>query len=106
MSGHRDFNELLSQFAPERKNRVAAEVSKLIGAIPRRELRTALSSTQNKLADTVDVNQPAAANLENRADMHNSSLRNYVEALGGRLNIVAEFPQGDVPIDLDSNVNN
>ena len=105
MSGHRNFNELLSQFAPERQNRVAAEKSKLIGAIPLRELRTALASTQKELVDTVDVNQPAAAKLENRADMHISSLRNYVEALGGRLRIVAEFPQGDVPINPDSDLN-
>ena len=106
MSGHRDFNELLLQFAPERQYRVDAEKSKLIGAIPLRELRTALASAQKELVDTVYVNQPAVAKPENRADMHISSLRNYVEALGGRLSIVAEFPQGDVPIDLDSNVNN
>ena len=105
MSGHRDFNELLSQFAPERQNRVAAEVSKLIGAMPRRELRTALASTQKELADTVDANQPAAAKLKNRADIHVSNLRNYAEALGGRLSNDAEFTQGDVPIDPDSDLN-
>lgn len=105
MSGHRDFNELLSQFAPERQNRVAAEVSKLIGAMPRRELRAALAATQNELADTVDVNQPAAANLENRADMHVSSLRNYAEALGRRLSNDADFPQADVSIESDSDLN-
>ena len=104
MSGHRDFNELLLQFAPERQIRVDAEKSKLIGAIPLLELRAALASAQKELADTVDVNQPAAANLENRADLHISSLRNYVEALGGRLSIDAEFPQGDVPIDPDSDL--
>ena len=105
MSGHRDFNELLLQFTPERQARVDAKKAKLIGAIPLRELRTALAMTQKELADTLDVNQPAVAKLENRADMHVSSLRSYVEALGGRLSIVAEFPQGDVTIDLDSDLN-
>lgn len=101
MSGHRDFNELLLQFTPERQARVDAKKTKLIGALPLSELRTALAFTQKDLADTLNVNQPAVAKLENRADMHISSLRNYIEALGGRLSIVAEFPQGDVPIDLD-----
>ena len=44
------------------------------------------------------MNQPAVAELERRADMYVSNLRAYIEALGGKLNIVAEFPQGAVTI--------
>ena len=46
------------------------------------------------------VNQPAVSKLESRKDIHISILRNYIEALGGRLTIIAQFPQGDIPIDL------
>lgn len=56
-------------------------------------------------AGVLHVNQPAIAKLERRADMYVSNLRAYIEAMGGRLNIVAEFPQGAVTItnfsDLD-----
>jgi hypothetical protein len=44
------------------------------------------------------VNQPAVAKMERRADMYVSSLRSYIEAVGGRLKIVAEFPEGEVAI--------
>jgi hypothetical protein len=44
------------------------------------------------------VNQPAVAKMERRADMYVSSLRSYIEAVGGRLKIVAEFPEGEVVV--------
>ena len=54
--------------------------------------------TQRAVGDVLNVNQPAVAKLERRADMYVSNLRAYIEAMGGRLNIVAEFPQGSVVI--------
>ena len=50
------------------------------------------------VGEALKVNQPAIAKLERRADMYVSNLRAYIEAMGGRLNIVAEFPQGSVTI--------
>ena len=44
------------------------------------------------------MNQPAVSKLEQRADMYVSSLRSYIEAVGGRLKIVAEFPEGEVAV--------
>ena len=54
--------------------------------------------TQRAVGEVLKVNQPAVAKLERRADMYVSNLRAYIEAMGGRLNIVAEFPQGSVVI--------
>ena len=54
--------------------------------------------TQKALGEALNVKQPAVAKLERRADMYVSNLRAYIEALGGRLSIVAEFPQGSVTI--------
>ena len=54
--------------------------------------------TRKAVGDVLEVNQPAVAKLERRADMYVSNLRAYIEAMGGRLNIVAEFPQGSVVI--------
>ena len=44
------------------------------------------------------VNQPAISKLEQRTDVYVSSLRAYIEAVGGKLKIVAEFPEGEVAI--------
>ena len=52
--------------------------------------------TQRDLADKLKVNQPAVSKLEQRADVYVSIHRSYIEAVGGRLKIVAEFPEGEV----------
>ena len=54
--------------------------------------------TQKAVGDVLNVNQPAVAKLERQADMYVSNFRAYIKAMGGRLNIVAEFPQGSVAI--------
>ena len=54
--------------------------------------------TQRDLADKLKVNQPAVVKLEQWTDVYVSSLRSYIEAVGGRLKVVAEFPEGEVTI--------
>ena len=66
--------------------------------MPLYELRQALALTQKALAEELQVNQPAIAKMERRTDMDVSNLRSFIEAMGGRLKIVAEFPEGDVTI--------
>ncbi len=56
------------------------------------------------LAEMLQVSQPAVSKLEQRADVYISSLRSYIEAVGGRLKIVAEFPEGEVTITNFSDV--
>ncbi len=72
--------------------------------MPLHELRQARATTQKALGEALHVKQPAVAKLERRADMYVSNLRAYIEALGGRLSIVAEFPQGSVTITNFSDV--
>ncbi len=50
------------------------------------------------------MNQPAVCKLEQRPDVYVSSLRSYIEAVGGKLKIVAEFPEGEVAITNFSDV--
>jgi Helix-turn-helix domain len=94
MTGHRPFSELTKGLTSERRARVAVTTAALSEALTLEELRKALS--QEELAATLDVGQPAVAKLEKRADMHVSNLRRYVEALGGTLEITARFPDADV----------
>jgi transcriptional regulator with XRE-family HTH domain len=98
MSGHRPFAELTKNFSPKRKARVARRVAELKAEMALAELRQARERSQQELARMLKVNQPAVAKLEKRADMYVSNLRRYVEALGGRLEITAKFPEAAVVI--------
>ena len=98
MSGRRPFSELTGDFTPERRRRIDKIKRELRAEMPLRELRRARALTQRELAKTLRVNQPAVSKLEQRADVYVSSLRSYIEAVGGKLKIVAEFPEGEVAI--------
>ncbi len=98
MSGRHAFDELTKDFAPERRARVDVRKSELRAAMPLHELRQARAMTQKAVGAALEVNQPAVAKLERRTDMYVSNLRSYIEAMGGRLNIVAKFSQGSVII--------
>jgi transcriptional regulator with XRE-family HTH domain len=98
MTGHRPFERLTRKFSARRKARVAAKARALRAAMPLAELRRAREQSQEELARSLRVNQPAVAKLEKRTDMYVSNLRRYIEALGGSLEITARFPEGAVSI--------
>ena len=62
------------------------------------ELRQAFSLTQDQLASKLNVKQPAISRLEQRSDMYISHLREVIEAMGGKLEIVASFGDRKVKI--------
>jgi DNA-binding XRE family transcriptional regulator len=57
-----------------------------------RELRKARKITQVQLAKKLGVNQEQVSRSEKRADIHLSTLKRSVEALGGTLTLIAQFP--------------
>lgn len=57
-----------------------------------RELRKAAACSQVQLAQTLGVNQAAISKIERHADMYVSTLRSFVEKMGGSLDIIATFP--------------
>jgi transcriptional regulator with XRE-family HTH domain len=63
------------------------------------QLREARSLTQVSLAKVLEVNQGAVSRMEKRTDMYVSTLRNFIQAMGGRLQVKAIFPEGEVEID-------
>ncbi|OJW05628.1 MAG: hypothetical protein BGO49_22170 [Planctomycetales bacterium 71-10] len=69
-----------------------------------RQLREAREQSQKDLAEKLGVNQAAVSKLERRSDLYLSTLRGYVEAIGGELEIVARFPDRAVRIDLLSSL--
>ncbi|ETX02584.1 MAG: transcriptional regulator [Candidatus Entotheonella factor] len=104
MSGHRPFETLRAQMSPERQARNAAKTQELLEQIPLHELRQARRQSQNDLAERLQVQQSAIAKMERRADMYVSNLRRFIEGMGGRLEIVAHFPDGSITITSFSDV--
>lgn len=57
-----------------------------------KDLRQAVGKTQEDLAEVMGVGQDTISRLEQRSDMLLSTLRRYVEGMGGKLELVAQFP--------------
>lgn len=55
-------------------------------------LRKARELTQERMAELLGVGQDSISQLENRTDMLLSTLRSYVEAMGGSLDLIVRFP--------------
>lgn len=98
MSGRHSFSKLKDTMSDESQNRVKENLNKLHQEMALAEVRRAMSLTQEDLARLLHIKQAALARLENRTDMYISSLRKYITALGGELDIVARFPEGEVHI--------
>lgn len=92
------FRSLLEQMPVERRQRIEAHARQLMAEMPLQELRKALQLTQQQVAATLSMNQAAVSKMEGQTDMYVSTLRRFIEAMGGELRIVAHFPQGEVEI--------
>jgi transcriptional regulator with XRE-family HTH domain len=63
-----------------------------------RQVREARERSQEEVAKKLHIKQAAVSKLERRADMYLSTLRHYIEAMGGKLEIIARFPNQAVRI--------
>src|SRR6266487_6543425 len=89
----KNVNEIIRRLSPARRKRVEKRAARLIAEeMTRQELRRALERTQVDVAKKLGITQDSVSRLEQRTDLLLSTLRAYVAALGGRLSLVAEFP--------------
>ena len=78
--------------SPQRK-KIEARAAELIAEeMTLRELRKARKLTQVRMAKQLGITQDSVSRLEKRSDLLLSTLRKTVEAMGGNLSLVAEFP--------------
>lgn len=94
----KNFKELQAKMTPESRARSKELANKMISELALNELREARHMTQENLARVLDVNQAAISKLERRADMYISTLKSYIQAMGGNLRVEAVFPDGRVVI--------
>lgn len=93
------FNELRARMSPESRARAAKLTAEMLAEMPLHVLRHARGLTQEELAAILGTTQASVSRLERRGDVHVSSLRRYVAAMGGELEITARFPEGTVRLD-------
>ena len=82
----------LKALSAARRRKVERRYRKLLAEEMRlNELRRALGLTQAAMARKLRVNQPRVSKIERKPDATLEAMRNYVEALGGKLEVVAVF---------------
>ncbi len=94
----KNFRELQARMSPGARSRAQAKAEKMERELALDELREAMRLTQEALAERLGINQAAVSKVERRADMMISTLRRFVEAMGGELEIRALMPDGAVKI--------
>lgn len=96
----RTLEDVIASLPPKDRALVEAKAKRLIRAETLRQLRAAARKTQQEVAAATGIAQHNVSRLERRGDMLLSTLQSYVDGLGGRLRLVAEFPSID-PVELD-----
>jgi transcriptional regulator with XRE-family HTH domain len=82
----------LNNLNPQRRETVEARAAQLNAEeMTRRELRRARKLTEVRLAKALGITQDGVSRLEKRTDLLLSTLREYVEAMGGKLFLIADF---------------
>jgi hypothetical protein len=94
----KSFKILEQRMSSESRLRSDAKLSALVAEMPLNEIRTARELTQEHLARVLRIKQASVSKLERRADMYVSTLRDFIRAMGGELEITARFPDGEVRI--------
>lgn len=92
------FSTLRDRMSPSSQARAAAHAEAMLIEMQLQELRKARHVTQVELAGAMQIEQAAVSKIERREDMYVSTLREYIAALGGELQLVAAFPEGNVRI--------
>lgn len=92
-------DDYVAKLPKERQEAIKKRTAELIAEeATLRQLRAARERSQVEMAEKLHINQAAVSKLERRTDMYLSTLRNFIEAMGGKLEIIARFPNQAVRI--------
>jgi len=94
----RNFRELLEAMPADRQRKIEERFRKSLEAMPLDQVRKAQEMTQLQLAEVLGVSQGEVSKIEHRSDIRISTLAEYIEAMGGRLEIRAVFKDREVRI--------
>jgi len=89
----RTLDEVISGLPLDQQQEIEARAAQLIEEeMTLRDLRKAHELTQARMAEALHISQDGVSRIETRSDFLLSTLRSYVEAMGGKLRLIAEFP--------------
>lgn len=94
----KSYDILRNKMSPEARAKAKAKADVMMQEMLLSELRQARKLSQEKIAASLKVKQGAISKLERRTDMYISTLRGFVKAMGGDLEITVRFPEGSVKI--------
>lgn len=90
----RSVNQIVADLPPERQERIEKRYEELKEEVESlRELREIAGKAQADVAAALKIKQPSVSKIEKQADMYLSTLRSYVEAVGGELELVVKLPR-------------
>ncbi|NJN40068.1 MAG: XRE family transcriptional regulator [Gammaproteobacteria bacterium] len=85
----RNLDQVIASLPAKRRAKIEQRANELATL---KDLRQAVEQTQEELAASLGVGQDTVSRIERRSDLLLSTLRRYVEAMGGELELVARFP--------------
>lgn len=90
----RNLNQIIADLPPDRQARIDARYREMKDEVDGlRELRQVAGKAQADIAAALNIKQPSVSKIEKQADMYLSTLRRYVEAIGGELDLVVRLPK-------------
>jgi hypothetical protein len=89
----RNVNDIINKLSPTHRKKVETRAARLIAEeMTLQQLRLACKLTQQKVAKSLRIGQEGVSKIEKRSDLLISTLRDYLEAMGGQLSLVVAFP--------------
>jgi transcriptional regulator with XRE-family HTH domain len=89
----KNLNEIMQKLPRDRRSKIEARAAKLIAEhMTLRDVRKARELTQERMAELLGIRQDSISKLEKRTDLLLSTLRSYLNAMGGELQLIVEFP--------------
>jgi DNA-binding XRE family transcriptional regulator len=89
----RTLDQVIGDLPTDQQQEIAERAALLIAnEVTLRDLRKAHELTQARMAEALHISQDGVSRIEKRSDFLLSTLRSYIEAMGGKLRLVAEFP--------------
>lgn len=90
----RTLNDVIGKLPAARREKIENRTRELIAEeLTLQDIRKARQLTQEQMAKTLNIGQDSVSRIEKRSDMMLSTMRSYVEAMGGSLELVARFPK-------------
>jgi len=88
--------DYMSEFTPTDREGIIQEKNALLAQIRLEQIRKKRCVTQKSMAERMRVSQPRVSQTENGLDLRITTIDQYASALGGRLIVEIEFPDGAV----------